>query len=351
MAAFKTYIRKAYMMGARYTGLSSLLSPLLSGIGAMLMLHHVGREQGGIGLNRHLHVTPEFLERLIERLKADGAVFVSQDEAVDRLRSGHADERFLSVTLDDGYRDNLQYAAPVFRAHDVPYTIFIAPGLTDGTADLWWEHLELVVEREEQIAYETADGAVTLECRTPRQKRYAFCVLLEHATEVLDEDEQRVFSRQLSDKYGIDRDAHFRDTLLTWEEIASFATDRLASIGAHTVNHFHLRRLPRERALEECVRSADMLEQRLGLRPAHFAFPYGNALAVGPREVEIAREAGFASAVTTRHGVLMPGHAEQLHALPRISVNGYYQRVSYVQTMLTGITVPAANYGRTLVTV
>ena len=351
MAALTTFLRKAYMIGARYTGVSSLLSPVLGGVGAILMLHHVSPRQSGCGLNAHLCVTPDFLQRLLEGLRDDGVVFVSMDEAADRLSAGHGDEHFIAVTLDDGYRDNLQYAAPVFRALDVPYTIHVCPGLIDGAADLWWELLERVVDDHDAVTYETADGPKTLDCRSVRQKHYNYCVLMEHATQTLDEDAQRVFIRQLSETYGIDRDEHRRTQLMGWDEIASLATDRLAAIGAHTVNHYQLRRLERDRALSECVRSADILEERLGERPRHFAFPYGKQNAAGAREVELAREAGFTTAVTTRHGVLLPGHAERMHALPRISVNGYYQRVGYVQTMLTGITVPAANYGRRLVTV
>ncbi len=73
--------------------------------------------------------------------------------------------------------------------------------------------------------------------------------------------------------------------------------------------------------------------------------------AVGEREVRLAEEAGFVSAVTTRHGLLQPAHADHLHALPRISVNGRYQRVAHIRTMLTGITTPLVNRGRTVVTV
>jgi peptidoglycan/xylan/chitin deacetylase (PgdA/CDA1 family) len=66
--------------------------------------------------------------------------------------------------------------------------------------------------------------------------------------------------------------------------------------------------------------------------------------------VSLAAAAGFVSAVTTRHGVLQPEHAKHLHALPRISVNGRYQRVAYMRTMLSGVTTPLANQGKTLVT-
>jgi peptidoglycan/xylan/chitin deacetylase (PgdA/CDA1 family) len=85
--------------------------------------------------------------------------------------------------------------------------------------------------------------------------------------------------------------------------------------------------------------------------PRHLAYPYGYASAVGCREVGLAREAGYASAVTTRHGVLRAEHADFLHALPRISINGRYQSLAHIRTMLSGVTTPLANAGKRVVTV
>ena len=49
--------------------------------------------------------------------------------------------------------------------------------------------------------------------------------------------------------------------------------------------------------------------------------------------------------------MLRAEHAGHLLALPRISVNGRYQRVAHIRTMLSGITTPLANRGKMLVTV
>ncbi|TIW45748.1 MAG: polysaccharide deacetylase, partial [Mesorhizobium sp.] len=94
-----------------------------------------------------------------------------------------------------------------------------------------------------------------------------------------------------------------------------------------------------------------ILQAELGEAPRHFAYPYGYPSAVGDREVGIARDAGYASAVTTRHGVLRAEHADFLQALPRISVNGRYQSVAHIRTMLSGVTTPLANAGKMLVTI
>lgn len=351
MLEIKTFMRKAYMTGARYSGLSALLRPLLSGVGAILMFHHIRPDDGSPVLNGFLHVEPQFLDRLLDDLARQDILFVSMDEMADRLASGHLDQRFVALTLDDGYRDNLVHAAPVFRAHAAPFTVYASPGLIDGTADVWWEHLERVVLDNDAVTYETPGGPATLHCPTPRAKRHAYDTLVEYALGELDEDEQRAFTRRIAERYGFDFDAYRAATVLDWNGLRALDAEPLATIGAHTINHFRLRRLPREQALDEIVRSADEIERMLGVRPRHLAYPYGKADAAGPREVELAREAGFVSAVTTRHGVLMPAHAGRMHELPRISVNGYYQDVHYIDTMLSGITMPAANCGRTFVTV
>lgn len=350
MTVIKTLMRKAYMQGARYSGLSALFSPLLSGVGAILMLHHVRPDRGGLGLNALLEIEPEFLDRLLQELKRD-ARFVSMDEAADRLRRGHEDERFLAVTLDDGYRDNVEHAAPVFRAHGVPYTIYVCPGYADRSADLWWELADMVIEANDEVAFDTPAGRRTLSCRNAAEKHKAYAEFMNYAWTEIDEDGQRELVRSLCETYGVDGMAHSEASLLDWDELRALGSDPLANIGAHTVNHFMLARLPRERAAEEMARSRDMLAEQLGNRPSHLAYPYGFPAAVGQREADIARELGFETGVTTRHGMLMPGHSQAMQALPRVSVNGNYQHVSYVETMLSGITVPAANRGRRFVTV
>lgn len=350
MTVIKTLMRKAYMQGARYSGLSALFSPLLSGVGAILMLHHVRPSGGGVGLNRLLEIEPDFLDRLLDDLKRD-ARFVSMDEAADRLRRGHEDERYLAVTLDDGYRDNVEHAAPVFRAHGVPYTIYVCPGYADRSADLWWELADMIVEANDEVAFETASGRKVFDCSTAAAKHKAYAEFMQYAWTEIDEDAQRELVRSLCETYGVDRKAHSEVSLLDWGELRALESDPLATVGAHTMNHFMLARLSRDRAAEEMARSRDLLAEKLGKRPSHLAYPYGFPAAVGQREVDIARELGFETGVTTRHGMLMPGHSEAMQALPRVSVNGNYQHVSYVETMLSGITVPPANRGRRFVTV
>ena len=123
-----------------------------------------------------------------------------------------------------------------------------------------------------------------------------------------------------------------------WQEIALLARDPLVTIGAHTVNHLALAKLPEKAVRSEMDLSRTVIEWRsaLGARPAHLSYPYGDAGSAGAREFAIAAELGFKTAVTTRPGVLFRSHAKHLTALPRISLNGEYQRLRYVRVLLSG---------------
>jgi peptidoglycan/xylan/chitin deacetylase (PgdA/CDA1 family) len=345
-------IRKLALNVARFTRLAPLARSLVGGVGAILMLHRVtANPEKPLGVNRHLNIAPDFLDAVLSDMKARGYEFVTLDEAIERLRKGGNTGQFATITADDAYRDNFTEALPVLETHRAPLTIYVAPALISGDADLWWDVVDEIVGKGEPISLETRRGREIIDCSTPAKRFAANARLHEHLTADVHEEDQREVLHVLARSSGVDPDAPRRKTLMDWDEIRRIAAHPLVTIGAHTVHHYNLMRLDEETARRELTEAMQMLEAEIGQKPKHMAYPYGYASAVGAREVALAREAGYASAVTTRHGVLRAEHASHLHALPRISVNGRYQRVAHIRTMLSGVTTPLANAGRMVVTV
>jgi len=63
---------------------------------------------------------------------------------------------------------------------------------------------------------------------------------------------------------------------LSWDQIVDMLTSGLVTVGAHTHRHTDLLSIPAE-AVEEELETADgLIERRLGIRPAHFAYPWGH---------------------------------------------------------------------------
>jgi peptidoglycan/xylan/chitin deacetylase (PgdA/CDA1 family) len=123
---------------------------------------------------------------------------------------------------------------------------------------------------------------------------------------------------------------------MSWQELTELAADPLVTIGAHTVNHVMLAKVPERSARTEMEMSRAVIEASLGTRPGHLSYPVGDKTSAGPREFRIAAELGFKTAVTTRPGVLFPSHRDHLTALPRISLNGEHQQLRYVRVLLSG---------------
>ena len=98
----------------------------------------------------------------------------------------------------------------------------------------------------------------------------------------------------------------------------------------------------------EIEQGAKIIESRLGRRPTHLSYPIGGPEAAGPREFAAARNLGFASAVTTRPGGVYPEHRDHMHALPRISLNGYFQKHRYIDVLLTAEVFRMMKKGRVL---
>lgn len=343
-------IRKLALNAARYSGLAPLARRFGGSLGAILMLHRVtAAPVSPLGINRHLAITPQFLNEILAEVARLGYRFISMDEALDRIRYPKA-EPFVTITADDGYRDNLTEALPVLERHQAPITIYIAPALIDRTVALWWEVIEDLVSRRDHVTFVSAGREILLDASTPSNKSAAVRRLQNHLTSEIPEEQQMLSLRNLAEANGSDLSVG-REALMDWSELGAIAAHPLVTIGAHSVHHYNLKRLPTEAVLRELRESAEILESRLGTKPRHLAYPYGYESAVGPREVQLARETGYTSAVTTRHGLIQPEHAGHLHALPRISVNGRYQQVGYIRTMLSGVTTALANRGKRVVTV
>jgi peptidoglycan/xylan/chitin deacetylase (PgdA/CDA1 family) len=101
------------------------------------------------------------------------------------------------------------------------------------------------------------------------------------------------------------------------------------------VHHYELRKLPAEEARREIELSVKVIEAQFGRVPEHLSYPIGGSASAGPREYALARELGLRSAVTTIPGGLYAGHAGMPHALPRVSLNGLFQRRRHVDVFAT----------------
>jgi peptidoglycan/xylan/chitin deacetylase (PgdA/CDA1 family) len=219
---------------------------------------------------------------------------------------------------------------------DVPFAVYVPTSFPDRLGELWWLVLEAVIGRNDRIGLPIDGRDRKFDCRTVAEKRALYEELYWYLRAQPSEAEMRETMRNLAALYRVDVAAFCNELCMTWAELAQLASDPLVTIGAHTVNHPFLAKLTRDAVRSEMDLSRSVIEAALAVRPAHLSYPYGDRGSAGPREYEVAAELGFKTAVTTRPGVLFAGHGTHLTALPRISLNGDFQRMRYVRVLLSG---------------
>jgi peptidoglycan/xylan/chitin deacetylase (PgdA/CDA1 family) len=337
LGALKQTIIRGGMESLFFSGAHFALKPFVGGVGAILTMHHVRPPRHDrFQPNRLLEITPRFLKRVVKLLRRSRVDVVSLDEMHRRMSEGDFRRRFVCLTFDDGYRDTLTHAYPILREAKLPFAIYVATSFPDRLGELWWLALEAVIAKNERIGL-VIDGANrTFDCRTVAEKRVLFEELYWWLRSRPTETELRAIVRDLAACYQVDIAAFCQDLCMDWREIAELAADPLVTVGAHTVNHPMLAKLPEKAVRSEMDLSRAVIEATLGTRPAHLSYPVGDPTSAGAREFKIAAELGFKSAVTTRPGVVFPEHRALMTALPRISLNGEYQQLRYVRVLLSG---------------
>ena len=327
-----------------FTGTHRLAGSFFAGLGAILTFHRVlpAHDEPFQPLSG-LEITPDFLDAVLNSLKCAGVDIVSMDEAWRRLNGGPAERRFVAITFDDGYRDMLDHAWPILKRHAVPVTLYVATAFAEGTGVLWWEVLGKAVAENDGLDVDMDGGLRHFDCSTPQAKDETHQALYDWLRGMRHEAEMEEAIGAIAAHCGIDTAAQCRALCMSWEELARLAADPLVTIGAHTVSHPFLTKCDAEAVRSEMTASRITIEARLGVRPEHFAYPVGAADAAGPREFALAAQVGYKTAVTTRPGVVFADHRDHLTALPRISVNGEFQQLRFLDVLLSGTATAILN--------
>ncbi len=318
------------------TGVVKVLAPLYGGIGSILMLHRLIDERES-ELNHSLCTTTAFLDKFIGFLKSQQIDIISLDQMVYRLSHQTTQQnRFVCFTFDDGYRDNLTLALPIFENHQVPFAVYITAGLIERQFPYWGRILETLFKTQDQLAFNYGGTEFQyLENQTYEDKLRNFTAFMKVVHFDRDRAQERV--QAIGEKFGIDQYHLLDQDALNLDELKKLAASPLVTIGAHTVNHANLSSLDEMAAFHEMTDSKRYLETHLGKPISHFAYPFGDRLAVSTRELALAEKAGFVTSTTTQPGTLKHHHCHHRQRLPRLAFNIKFESLELMELMRSGI--------------
>ncbi len=295
---------------------------------------------GAFQPHKSLEIAPDRFEIMLRRLRRWNYDIIPIGEIAERLqRPGARPRRFACLTFEIGYRDFLDHAWPILKRHNAPAALYVPANFADQLGELWWLALEAIIARNDRVGLFVDRRELRLECRNMRDKNEAFAFLSE-AFGAMMPAERSAAIQDLCRRYGVDLSAISTDEMMTWPEIAELAADPLLTVGSACLTYPVLSRLDRQQAERELRMGRAVAEGAIGKDVLHLAYPHGTRDTFGRREMMLASELGFASAVTAEPGVVKPGEVEMM-ALPRISWDGRRRSLRAWRALLSGLTLRA----------
>lgn len=283
-------------------------------LGYIFMLHRVDEyEEGHLWCNEHMKVTPDFLDSTIASLKEKFDI-IPLSEVPVRLQNKHK-QKFIVFTMDDGYKDNYTKALPVFKKHNVPFTIFVTTDFPDRKAMLWWYELEDLLLSNECI---TLANGITYSSRNYQEKCDSFLKIREEILKLNQLDLENELNKLFAN-YQINWTSKCEELCLSWDDIKVLKKEPLVTIGAHTRHHYNLKQLETENdVIKEVQSGIDLLKQNANIDPVVFAYPFGMSTEAGEREFKILDGFPFICSCIACGGRCTKENAKRLNSLPRI---------------------------------
>jgi peptidoglycan/xylan/chitin deacetylase (PgdA/CDA1 family) len=238
---------------------------------------------------RSLSLPLELFQRQVEFLRRRYTV-VSLEEAV-----AAPSPRVAALTFDDGYRGVYRYAFPVLRDLGLPATVFLVSERIGSAAPLWWDELVDRVRAFRGLAPGVRDAAAAAsgEPWGPLLLRPTSEEAIVGQYKRADTPLRARLDALLSD--GPPPPPLGERVFLSEHEIREMQAGGIA-FGAHTRTHPLLTWLDRPALEHELAESRRVVEEITGSGPCWFAYPDGTFT---EREMDVAREVGFAGAVQT----------------------------------------------------
>lgn len=291
-----------------------------SGKGIIFMLHRVlpEEERNQFTLNKDLAISPEKLEEFILLFKAKGYTFVSLDEVEAWLEKKMTiRQKFICLTFDDGYCDNLIHGLPILEKHAVPATIYVTNCLPNGTGILWWYHFETHAKTTKHLTLNSSIGRFDFSWETSEQAHSQFGSISEAIKSIPFSELSSVLTKAFG-KTALEFQELCESVSLSWEEIATLSKNPLITIGAHTMQHVSVKQQATLVVENEMHLSKKELEYYIQKEVKHFAYPFGGSFDVSMRDIELAQRVGFKTSTLNQAGNIFRSNKKSIQALARM---------------------------------
>jgi peptidoglycan/xylan/chitin deacetylase (PgdA/CDA1 family) len=227
--------------------------------------------------------------RVIRHLKKNYEVINLEEYLQDAAAYSEKSKRFATVLFDDGYKDNIEFAAPILKELDCPASFYVVTGCINRNIPTWTYIIDHALQHTQKKRLELSFDYVPEHLRSVNPgsinsslkslKPWMKTLPNGRRKEIMD-----VIVKTCSDIVIPG------NLMMNWNEIRQLQSAGFV-IGSHSHTHPMLGRLENENEIEEeLVTSFRNIEKELNIKPLIISYPIGS---YDDRVKRLAQKSGY----------------------------------------------------------
>ena len=237
-------------------------------------MYHGVNASGDTSINGR-HLSAKRFDRHLKYLKKHFEILTLSDAFNEIGKPSNGKPR-ACITFDDGFENNLQYAAPLLKKHEVPATFYVSSVcVTEETDILWPDVVDLIARNRASVEASGLEFS-----RVNGFMNEEIGMRLQDFIKAQDCEKRDEIILELSDRYDLLKQKKEVNSeswkLMTSAQVKQLSEFPQVEIGSHCHNHYNLASLSEANSQRELVQSKKLLEGCIGQEVKTVAFPDGS---------------------------------------------------------------------------
>ena len=188
-----------------------------------------------------------------------------------------AKNKYATIQFDDGYKDNIEYAAPILKKYNCKASFYLVTDCIDKNIPTWTHLLEHTFQHTNQSDLKMDFDFLPLDLRVnklqSRAEKINYVSRLKPYLKKLKHEERNLVLAKIHTAFN---DVETPQLMMNWEDVRSLKNAG-HHIGSHTVTHCMLGTMSDEAEIKfELQHSAEVIEKNVGIFPVAISYPVGS---------------------------------------------------------------------------
>jgi len=224
---------------------------------------------------------------------------------------------YATILFDDGYKDNLEYAADVLHKYKCQASFYVVTDCIDNNTLTWTHQLEHLFQNTSvstiDLDFEFLQNNLKVKKLSAPQERIHYISQLKPYLKTISHENRNAVLNRIRNTFN---DVDLPQLMMNWDDLNQLKNTG-HYIGSHTVTHAMLGTMTDEEEIKnELVISAKTIEKKLGHFPLSISYPVGSYNDTTKR---ISKEVGYKLGLAVNQTIYNP-QKNDVFEIPRIEL-------------------------------